>query len=44
MVGLAGLEPARPYGQQIFLPATVFTAPNPLGFVVWTIPSPLRML
>jgi hypothetical protein len=27
MVGLAGLEPARPYGQQIFLPATVFTAP-----------------
>ena len=26
LVGLGGLEPPRPYGQQIFLPATVFTA------------------
>ena len=37
MVAPAGLEPARPYGQQIFLPLRLSP---PKKFVVWTISSP----
>lgn len=40
VVRTAGLEPARSYDREIFLPATVFTADARAPFVAWTIPSP----
>jgi hypothetical protein len=38
VVRAAGLEPARDFSQQIFVPTTAFAAA--CAFVVWTIPSP----
>ncbi|SHL19252.1 hypothetical protein SAMN05444398_101928 [Roseovarius pacificus] len=40
LVRTAGLEPARSYDREIFLPATAFAADATAPFVVWTIPSP----
>lgn len=40
VVRTAGLEPARPYDREIFVPSTAFTAGARAPFGVWTIPSP----
>ena len=40
MVPGAGLEPARPCGRGIFLPATAFAAESRDSFGVWTFSLP----